>query len=281
MGWFLGHLLPGLAWLSMGIFHLLQSLHTVPITNSFRKKPFWLAFRSFCLVIFAAAAMTIENIDEWNSWGSSNVQHMIMWGGLAMSAITEYMVLTNIVTDSFLSLIPPMGMCYISFMLVLHAQKVVFWSYLHIYSGVVVAPIFFIFAAGQAIRHHSIKKKEKLLTHPPAEKNTSIFISRNKLEDLNPYLTDEAPYDTVAPGLAAFFIIYESITWIEMAFQMGPYNAENLPNDPPNPLLSIFEVATKNFLVACLICAFVSHIARYFSKKLSHQIHDDDNSSLI
>jgi len=44
MGWFLGHLLPGLAWLSMGIFHLVQSFHLIPITNNLRKKAFLVGF---------------------------------------------------------------------------------------------------------------------------------------------------------------------------------------------------------------------------------------------
>jgi len=61
-----------------------------------------------------------------------------------------------------------------------------------------------------------------------------------------------------------------------MAFQMGPYDAEHLPDDPINPLLSIFDVITKNFLITCVICALLSYICRHFSHK---NYGDEENPS--
>jgi len=270
MGWFLGHLLPGLAWLSMGFFHLSQSLHTVPITNPLRRRSFWIAFRCLMVFIFACAAITIESIDESANWGASNIQHMIMWSGLGFSAILEYCQIINYLTDPLFSIIPALGMQYISIMLVLHAQKVVFWSYLHIYSGAVVFPLFFLFVSIQHTRYRALIKKNLLTDRPPG----SFIWIRNKFEDLNPLYTEEAPYDTVAPGLAAFVIIFEAITWLEMASQMGPYNADNLPSDPPNPLLSLADCAVKNFLATCVVCWLMSSILKNLSLRSGLSMDD-------
>lgn len=51
--------------------------------------------------LFACAAITIESIDERDNWGASNQQHMIMWGGLACSAILEYLGIINYLSDPF------------------------------------------------------------------------------------------------------------------------------------------------------------------------------------
>lgn len=57
MSWFWGHILPGTGWLLMAIFHYLQSLQHIQFLKPLRTRPFWIVFRSLCVMSFCVAGV--------------------------------------------------------------------------------------------------------------------------------------------------------------------------------------------------------------------------------
>jgi len=274
MSWWWGHLLPGTGWLLMALFHYLQSMNGVTWLKPLRTKPGFIAARSLAVMLFCVLGVAGEFIGErGHSWGVNNNQHLIIWGGFFTGGVVEFLHIFNYLKEPFWGVIPPVGMCYVGIMLTVHEQFRVFWRYLHLVSGMVTFPavIILMYIPIRAMNNYrkKVEKKEVKINKNPSPSSSIFCCWRGKsLEDLNPVYTDLSVYNTVWPGLVAFFLCLESILWYEMAFRMGWWSGTNLPPEVPHAEHAFLAMLIGDIVIVLGIFAVTSYIARSIDKWL-------------
>jgi len=271
----------------MALFHFLQSLNGVQWLRPLRTKPGWIAARSIAVMCFCVLGVIGEFIGErGHSWGVNNNQHLIIWGGFFTGGLVEFLHIFNYLKEPFWGVIPPIGMCYVGIMLTVHEQFRVFWRYLHLVSGLVTFPavIILMWIPIRAMRNYREKVDNKELGKVNKSSiQSSIFCcGRGKtLDDLNPVYTDLSVYNTVWPGLVAFFLCLESILWYEMAFRMGWWSGTNLPPEEPHAEHAFLAMFIGDIVIVLAIFALTSYIARSIDKWLNGNVVEGVDVELV
>jgi len=75
-------------------------------------------------------------------------------------------------------------------------------------------------------------------------------------------------YNTVWPGLVAFFLCLESVLWYEMTWRMGWHSGTSLPDEVPHPEHAFLAMFIGDIIMVLLIFAFTSYVARSIDKWL-------------
>jgi hypothetical protein len=222
-----------------------------------------------CFCVLGVAGEFIG--ERGHSWGVNNNQHLIIWGGFFTSGLVEFLHIFNYLKEPFWGVVPPVGMCYVGIMLTVHEQFRVFWRYLHLVSGMVTFPAVIILMylpirAMNNYREKIDKKKLGKLSKTPA----SLFSCGRglTLDDINPVYADLSVYNTVWPGLVAFFLCLESVLWYEMAFRMGWWSGTDLPPEVPHAEHAFLAMFIGDIVIVLVIFAVTSYIARSIDKCL-------------
>jgi len=161
-------------------------------------------------------------------------------------------------------------------MLTVHEQFRVFWRYLHLVSGLVTFPavIILMYLPIRAMGNYRKKHEEKDFKVNKSPNSSFCCWKGKTIEDLNPVYTDLSVYNTVWPGLVAFFLCLESVLWYEMAFRMGWWSGTNLPPEVPHPEHAFLAMFIGDILIVLSIFAVTSYIARKIDVWLNNQAHD-------
>jgi len=235
-------------------------------TRTLRTKPHWVAMRSIAVMCFCVAGVLGEFIGERNhQWGVNNSQHLIIWGGFFTGGVVEFLHIYNVLAEPIWAVIPPVGLCYVGIMLAVHEQFRVFWRYLHLVSGLVTFPAVLILIY-LPIRAMSIyRKKVEKNEIKTGDKDFTpgwLFWRGRSIENINPVYSDSSAYNTVWPGLVAFFLCLEGVLWFEMAMRMGWYSGNDLPAEVHHPEHAFLAMFIGDIVIVLIIFAIVSFIAR-------------------
>jgi len=265
MSWFWGHIFPGTGWFLMALFHFLQALKDVHYLKPLRVKPSWICFRSLAIMVFSIAGSIGEIVNEWDNWGTQQVQHLTIWAGFFLCGLIEYLHINNILIEHFWCILPPIGMSFVGVMLTLHEQKLQYWKYMHEFSGQVTIPLvvsLIYTSITRLTRHQKSAKNVKLRV-----RSTALSFRNKTIEDLNPIYTEQTIYDTVLPCFNSFLLCLQGVTWYEMAVVMGWRDFHGvLPPEVPHAAHAFLAQVIFDIFVACLLCATTSWIARAFEK---------------
>lgn len=229
-------------------------------------------------MIFCILGVTGELIGELNNdWSINNWQHLIIWGGFCMCGLIEFLHVYNVLSEPFWCVVPPIGMCYIGIMLTVHEQFLVFWRYLHLFSGLVTFPIviLMIVIPVRAIGRYNDKKEKQKYRTPSSEDGDEyksrrygwMFWRGRTLDSLNPAYTDQSSYSTIYPGLAAFFLCLESMLWFEMAFRMGWWAADNIPPEIHHAEHAFLAMFIGDVIMSVILFAVVSFICHFIDRR--------------
>eukprot|EP01126_Amoeba_proteus_P015902 TRINITY_DN1723_c0_g1_i3.p1 TRINITY_DN1723_c0_g1~~TRINITY_DN1723_c0_g1_i3.p1 ORF type:complete len:287 (-),score=50.88 TRINITY_DN1723_c0_g1_i3:127-987(-) len=270
MSWFWGHLLPGLGWILMGLFHWFQSMQGVSFFKPLRTQPMWIAARSIAVMVFCFLGVMGELIGELNSnWGVNNYQHLIIWGGFFTGGLVEFLHIYNVLSDPFWAIIPPVGVCYVGIMLSVHEQLRVFWRYLHLVSGLTTLPavLILMYIPLRAMKNYRKKvERNQVRTEKPFSQAGNCFWRGRTIDDINPVYTDLSIYFTVWPGLVAFFFTLEGFLWLEMTFRMGWWSSQVLPPEIPHPEHAFLAMFIGDIVMVLALFAVTSRIARWMDR---------------
>jgi len=230
----------------------------------------WISGRSIAVMVFCVLGVAGEFIGErGHSWGVNNSQHLIIWGGFFVGGLVEFLVIYNILKEPFWGLVPPVGLCYVGMMLTIHDQFLVFWRYLHMFSGLTTFPAVLILMYIQ-IRNMRLYRKrvdnKEIIPSRVTGSNGWLFWRGRTLEDINPLYADLSVYNTPWPGLVAFFLCLESMLWFEMMMRMGWWSGTNIPPEIPHPEHAFLAMFILDIIFVLAIFAVTSFIARQIDK---------------
>jgi len=224
-------------------------------------------------MIFCVLGVAGEFIGErGHSWGVNNNQHLIIWAGFFMGGLVEFLHIYTILKEPFWCVVAPFGLCYVGMMLAIHDQFLVFWRYLHLFSGIVTFPAVFILMYIQ-IRAMKIYRKKvdnkEIIPNKTQGSNNWCFWRNRSLDDINPVYTEQTVYNTPWPGLVAFFLCLESMLWFEMTMRMGWWSGDNIPPESPHPEHAFLAMFISDVMFVLVIFGIVSFIARQIDRCLN------------
>jgi len=162
----------------------------------------------------------------------------------------------------------------------MHTQHRMFWRYLHMFSGFISVPLVFCVIAIGIIRLSNHNQATKGIKQKP--RPSSLSFRGKTLEDLNPIYTEQSIYDGVLPGTVAFLVFLEAMIWFEMAFRMGPWTPENLPQWSEDHVEHEFlAMVIGDIFVTCIVLAFVSIAARILDRSANEHTDKDENDERV
>eukprot|EP01127_Copromyxa_protea_P002242 TRINITY_DN12135_c0_g1_i1.p1 TRINITY_DN12135_c0_g1~~TRINITY_DN12135_c0_g1_i1.p1 ORF type:complete len:282 (-),score=40.82 TRINITY_DN12135_c0_g1_i1:73-918(-) len=265
MSWFLGHLFPSCMWLFMGLFVWIQSMHKLQWTNKFRTQPKWLAFRSIAVVLISLIGAAGEVIVPLSKGlGNYNTDHLIVWLGFGLCGLIELLHLYKVLPEPLWCMIAPISFSYIGVLFMLHDQPRYYWKLLHQTTAMLTVPLVVILVVWAVLASkNSSKAHAKGKSRDREEKSIGCCFWRGKnLEDLCGTYTDQKIYETIVPGLCAFFLLLQAMCWFEMWWEMGWYSTENLPPVVPHAEHKLLGTVIRDICFTTIILGFVSMVAR-------------------
>ena len=145
MSWWLGHALPGTAWLVYGLLKWLQALQRVPRLQAMRTNGHLVVLFPALMIFYALVGMITEVGSTWDAFveGHGNWGHLLMLACLGVSGVIEgaSMLGLSVAAEPVWLVVAPIGTAYMAFMLSVHDQATLFWTYLHTVSGYAMVPL--------------------------------------------------------------------------------------------------------------------------------------------
>lgn len=186
----------------------------------------------------------VTNRPEYN-WG-----HIIIWLGFSLTSVCELLAFNKVVIEPMWSVLPAMGLSFISLMFQFHEQPRVYWLYLHLATSYATVPLIICYILWVVIGMYWLSSDQSWRN--PAVAHT---------------YTNPKPWSTPVPGLTAFFLCLQSMLWWEMWWNMGWYSTENLPPEIHHPEHKMLETIIKDIVIVIVILLSTSFVAKRLDGK--------------
>jgi hypothetical protein len=259
MSWWLGHALPGTAWLLYGLLKWLQSLHTVPRLHALRRHGALVLLFPALMIAYALIGMIAEVGTTWDAFasGGGNWGHLLMLACLGVSGLVEWLSMLGlaVAAEPVWLVVAPVGISFMAFMLSVHDQATLFWTYLHTVSGVAMVPLVLAMILRNLAGLHAVRTRVVDAVHW-------------RRWTLNRVYTHPDVYETPWPGLVAWTAVFNGLWWWQMGVEMGPHSTEHHPTGAAahdgHELHQIVTLLMQHTLIAMAMVGALTALAKRF-----------------